>query len=121
MVPPVNNVKDPQSLQNKAEEVRAYLVAIRGGAPFLSAADGRLLVRWLEQGISVARILAAVDETAEKRNANDFALWKKSKPGEPAWDSNWGKGRPGWHIECSVMADHIHKEFLDIHGGGECF
>jgi len=51
----------------KAEAVRAYLVAVRGGAPFLSAADGRLLVRWIEQGISVARILAAVDEVAEKR------------------------------------------------------
>lgn len=39
-----------------------------------------------------------------KRNPNDFALWKASKPGEPTWDSPWGKGRPGWHIECSVMA-----------------
>jgi hypothetical protein len=67
VVPPVSTPEDPYSLQAKAEEVRAYLVAIRGGAPFLSAADGRLLVRWLEQGISVARILAAVDETAEKR------------------------------------------------------
>ena len=55
------------TLEEKAEEVRAYLVAVRGGAPFLSAADGRLLVRWLEQGISVARILASVDEVAEKR------------------------------------------------------
>jgi hypothetical protein len=55
------------SPQEKAESVRAYLVAIRGGAPFLSAADGRLLVKWIEQGISVARILAAVDEVAEKR------------------------------------------------------
>jgi len=58
--------KEP-SLEEKAEEVRAYLVAVRGGAPFLSAADGRLLVRWLERGFSVARILAGVDETAEKR------------------------------------------------------
>lgn len=55
------------NLEEKAEEVRAYLVAVRGGAPFLSAADGRLLVRWLQQGISVARILASVDEMAEKR------------------------------------------------------
>ena len=55
------------TLEEKAEEVRAYLVAVRGGAPFLSAADGRLLVRWLEQGFSVARILAGVDEIAEKR------------------------------------------------------
>ena len=67
VVPPASTFKDPHTLQTKAEEVRAYLVAIRGGAPFLSSADGRLLVRWLEQGISVARILAAVDETAEKR------------------------------------------------------
>jgi len=58
---------DPATLAEMAEEVRAYVVAARGGAPFLSAADGRLLVRWLESGISVARILAAVDEVAEKR------------------------------------------------------
>jgi len=62
---------------------------------------------------------ALASEAAEKRNPNDFAVWKKSKPGEPAWESRWGPGRPGWHIECSVMANDIHKEFLDIHGGGE--
>ena len=56
-----------RSIEQNAEEVRAYLVAVRGGAPFLSAADGRLLVQWLQQGFSVARILAGVDETAEKR------------------------------------------------------
>mmetsp|Transcript_89998 Transcript_89998/g.162344 ORF Transcript_89998/g.162344 Transcript_89998/m.162344 type:complete len:865 (+) Transcript_89998:75-2669(+) len=61
--------------------------------------------------------LAADD--AEKRSPNDFALWKKSKPGEPAWDSKWGPGRPGWHIECSVMATDINGEYLDIHAGGE--
>ena len=58
---------DASTLAAMAEEVRAYVVATRGGAPFLSAADGRLLVGWLESGISVARILAAVDEVAEKR------------------------------------------------------
>ena len=58
---------DELSLADKAEEVRAYVVAVRGGAPFLSAADGRLLVQWLERGISVGRILAAIDEVAEKR------------------------------------------------------
>lgn len=62
---------------------------------------------------------ALVAETAEKRNENDFVVWKKSKPGEPAWPSPWGPGRPGWHIECSVMANDVHSEFLDIHGGGE--
>lgn len=62
---------------------------------------------------------ALADTGGEKRNPNDFALWKKSKPGEPAWDSRWGRGRPGWHIECSVMATSIMDEFLDIHAGGE--
>lgn len=54
----------------------------------------------------------------EKKNANDFALWKASKPGEPAWDSPWGPGRPGWHIECSVMASSLLGPSLDIHTGG---
>ena len=54
----------------------------------------------------------------EKRSANDFALWKKSKPGEPAWESPWGMGRPGWHIECSAMASAILGSSIDIHTGG---
>jgi cysteinyl-tRNA synthetase len=49
----------------------------------------------------------------------DFALWKKEKEGEPSWDSPWGKGRPGWHIECSVMAKTLLGETIDIHSGGE--
>ena len=53
-----------------------------------------------------------------KRSPHDFALWKSAKPGEPAWDSPWGRGRPGWHIECSVMSHAILGETFDIHGGG---
>lgn len=53
-----------------------------------------------------------------KKSPNDFALWKASKPGEPEWESPWGKGRPGWHIECSVMASDIIGENMDIHSGG---
>lgn len=53
-----------------------------------------------------------------KRSNNDFALWKASKPGEPAWDSPWGEGRPGWHIECSVMASEVLGSQIDIHTGG---
>ncbi len=53
-----------------------------------------------------------------KRGAGDFALWKKSKPGEPAWPSPWGEGRPGWHIECSVMASDVLGKQMDIHSGG---
>jgi len=53
-----------------------------------------------------------------KRSPADFALWKSAKPGEPAWDSPWGKGRPGWHIECSAMSGRLLGETFDIHGGG---
>jgi cysteinyl-tRNA synthetase len=53
----------------------------------------------------------------EKRDPLDFALWKKAKPGEPTWDSPWGPGRPGWHIECSAMCKHYLGEQFDIHGG----
>ncbi len=57
-------------------------------------------------------------EGAGKRNNADFALWKTAKPGEPMWDSPWGKGRPGWHIECSAMSMKYLGETFDIHGGG---
>ncbi|PHJ25695.1 cysteine-trna synthetase [Cystoisospora suis] len=56
--------------------------------------------------------------SSEKRHPCDFALWKKAKEGEPSWDSPWGKGRPGWHIECSAMAESILPFPLDIHSGG---
>ncbi|HTP94471.1 MAG TPA: cysteine--tRNA ligase [Burkholderiales bacterium] len=54
-----------------------------------------------------------------KRDPLDLVLWKAAKPGEPAWDSPWGKGRPGWHIECSVMSEHHLGSHFDIHGGGQ--
>lgn len=55
---------------------------------------------------------------AEKKHPNDFALWKASKPGEPEWDSPWGKGRPGWHIECSAIASDVLGPYMDVHAGG---
>ncbi|HEM6116741.1 cysteine--tRNA ligase [Streptococcus pluranimalium] len=58
------------------------------------------------------------EETARKENPIDFALWKSAKDGEVSWDSPWGSGRPGWHIECSVMATEILGDTIDIHGGG---
>ncbi|XP_026747032.1 cysteine--tRNA ligase, cytoplasmic [Trichoplusia ni] len=58
------------------------------------------------------------DDTSEKRSPNDFALWKASKAGEPSWESPWGAGRPGWHIECSAMAADVFGDNLDIHTGG---
>ncbi|XP_067928508.1 cysteine--tRNA ligase, cytoplasmic-like isoform X2 [Watersipora subatra] len=63
-------------------------------------------------------LICSADRLGEKRNATDFALWKLSKPGEPSWNSPWGKGRPGWHIECSVMASKVLGDSLDIHTGG---
>lgn len=62
---------------------------------------------------------ARVDPSEQKRDPLDFALWKGEKPGEPSWDSPWGKGRPGWHIECSAMSMSILGESFDIHGGGQ--
>jgi cysteinyl-tRNA synthetase len=75
---------------------------------------GKLSGRRVEEMQSGTRF--EVDE--RKRNPMDFALWKAAKPGEPAWDSPWGKGRPGWHIECSAMNLHHLGEQIDIHGGG---
>jgi len=75
---------------------------------------GKLSGRRLEEMMPGSRI--NVDE--RKETPMDFALWKASKPSEPAWDSPWGKGRPGWHIECSAMNLHHLGEQIDIHGGG---
>jgi len=58
------------------------------------------------------------EAAAKKRSSSDFALWKSAKPGEPAWDSPWGQGRPGWHIECSAMSRRLLGKSFDIHGGG---
>lgn len=70
----------------------------------------------LEQGAS-ARLSA--EDQAKKEDPLDFAVWKSAKPGEIAWDSPFGKGRPGWHIECSVMATKYLGDTIDIHGGGQ--
>ena len=76
---------------------------------------GKLSGRTLEDMMAGAR----VDVSEKKKNPLDFALWKASKEGEPWWESPWGRGRPGWHIECSVMSQYFLGETFDIHGGGE--
>jgi cysteinyl-tRNA synthetase len=76
---------------------------------------GKLSKRTLDEMQAGARV--EVDE--RKRNPLDFALWKAAKPGEPSWASPWGKGRPGWHIECSAMSQKYLGDTLDIHGGGK--
>jgi cysteinyl-tRNA synthetase len=76
---------------------------------------GKLSHRSLDSMKSCMRVEAG----EEKEDPMDFVLWKASKPGEPAWDSPWGKGRPGWHIECSAMSLKYLGNTLDIHGGGQ--
>ncbi|APT73150.1 cysteinyl-tRNA synthetase [Thermosipho melanesiensis] len=76
---------------------------------------GKLSGKKLEDLVAGARV-----EVSElKKNPLDFALWKAVKPGEPSWDSPWGNGRPGWHIECSVMSQRLLGDSFDIHAGGE--
>ena len=96
---------------------KGYAYEVGGDVYFRIAKDedyGRLSGRKLEDMQAGARI--EVDE--RKESPLDFALWKAAKPGEPAWDSPWGKGRPGWHIECSAMNLSHLGEQIDIHGGG---
>jgi cysteinyl-tRNA synthetase len=76
---------------------------------------GRLSGRNLDELLAGAR----VDVDERKRDPRDFALWKAAKPGEPSWESPWGPGRPGWHIECSAMVMRYLGESIDLHGGGE--
>lgn len=75
---------------------------------------GRLSKRKLDEQVAGARVGVADD----KRHPEDFVLWKTAKPGEPAWPSPWGNGRPGWHIECSAMSSALLGLPIDIHGGG---
>ncbi|HXF61112.1 MAG TPA: cysteine--tRNA ligase [Caldilineaceae bacterium] len=94
-----------------------YAYTLDGDVYFRVSKDsdyGKLSGRNLEEAMSGTRVA----EDARKENVADFALWKAAKPGEPAWDSPWGPGRPGWHIECSAMCLHHLGETIDIHGGG---
>ena len=75
---------------------------------------GKLSGKRLDEQQSGAR----VEGDSSKRDPLDFVLWKSAKPGEPSWDSKWGRGRPGWHIECSAMAQDLLGNTFDIHGGG---
>ncbi len=97
---------------------KGFAYAVEGDVYFRVRKDpdyGKLSHRALDDMEAGARI--QVDE--RKDDPMDFALWKAAKPGEPSWDSPWGKGRPGWHIECSAMNLAAHGPQIDIHGGGQ--
>ena len=116
---------EPKATEHMAEIIELVGTLIQKGLAYQVAGDvyfqvdkyqayGRLSKRKLEDLQAGARV--EVDE--RKRHPMDFALWKSSKPGEPSWDSPWGAGRPGWHIECSAMSMRHLGETFDIHGGG---
>jgi len=104
-----------QMVQSLIDKGHAYQAG--GDVYFFVSSDddyGKLSGRKIEDMQSGFRI----DVDQRKETPMDFALWKGSKPGEPSWDSPWGPGRPGWHIECSAMSLHHLGEQIDIHGGG---
>jgi cysteinyl-tRNA synthetase len=105
-----------QMVARLLEEDHAY-VTDSGDVYFRVRSDpdyGKLSRRKLTDAVSGTRVTSS----EEKEDEGDFALWKAAKPGEPSWDSPWGKGRPGWHIECSAMSLLHLGEQIDIHGGG---
>jgi cysteinyl-tRNA synthetase len=116
---------EPRATEHIAEMIELIRTLIDKGLAYAADGDvyfavdkfagyGKLSKRKLEDMVAGSRV--EVDE--RKHHPMDFALWKASKPGEPTWDSPWGPGRPGWHIECSAMAlKHLGQPF-DIHGGG---
>ncbi|ADU97481.1 cysteinyl-tRNA synthetase [Thermovibrio ammonificans HB-1] len=123
------NVKEPTYKPKVTEHIREIIEMIDGliqkghayeadGDVYFSVESfpeyGKLSKRKTEELLAGAR----VEPGEKKKNPLDFALWKKSKEGEPGWESPWGVGRPGWHIECSAMSMKYLGETIDIHGGG---
>ena len=116
-------LKATENIQNIIDFVSALIekghaYATKNGDVYFDVASypayGQLSNRNIEDALDGVR----VDNDEEKKNAYDFALWKSAKPGEICWDSPWGKGRPGWHIECSAMNRTAFGDQIDIHGGG---
>ena len=117
---------EPKATEHVAEMIDLIKRLVAGGHAYPVDGDvyfaissfppyGRLSGKNLDDLLAGARV--EVDE--RKRDPRDFALWKGAKPGEPSWDSPWGPGRPGWHIECSAMAMKYLGPSFDLHGGGE--
>jgi len=120
----------PPTAQPRATEVMPQIIAlieqlVQKGNAYEADGDvyfdtaslpeyGKLSGKQVEDQMAGARVAANL----HKRHPADFTLWKKSKPGEPIWQSPWGDGRPGWHTECVVMSQHYLGESFDIHGGG---
>ncbi|MCD4782032.1 MAG: cysteine--tRNA ligase [Candidatus Omnitrophica bacterium] len=117
---------EPRATENIPEMIRHIEGLIKKEHAYPSGGDVYFKVRSFKDygklsGQSIDKMLEAVriDPDTKKQDPLDFVLWKKSKEGEPAWDSPWGPGRPGWHIECSAMSlKYLDSETIDIHAGG---
>ncbi len=123
------NVKEPTFKPKVTEHIREIIEMIDGliekGYAYEAGGDVYFSVKKFpeygklsKRNIEELRAGARIEPGENKKDPLDFALWKKSKEGEPGWESPWGVGRPGWHIECSVMSMKYLGETMDIHGGG---
>ncbi len=118
---------EPRATQHIPDMVRIIAMLMRKGLAYRADnGDVYYAVREFDgygklSGKSLEDLRAGerVEIDAAKRDPMDFVLWKAAKPGEPSWESPWGPGRPGWHIECSAMSEHFLGEQFDIHGGGQ--
>jgi cysteinyl-tRNA synthetase len=102
-------------IQDLIDKGAAY---VSGGDVYFDIKKAKDYGKLSHQAIEKMEAGSRVSPGEKKNDALDFALWKSVKPGEPSWNSPWGKGRPGWHIECSVMSSDILGDEFDIHGGG---
>ena len=115
----------PRATEHIPEIINTIEKIIANGHAYVSEGDVYFDIQsWPKYGSLCKQNLedleagARVDPTEKKKDPLDFALWKAEKPGEPSWESPWGKGRPGWHIECSAMSSKYLGENIDIHSGG---
>jgi L-cysteine:1D-myo-inositol 2-amino-2-deoxy-alpha-D-glucopyranoside ligase len=126
VLPPTHNPRATEFVLEMIEEVKALLEAgcgyeRNGTVYFRVAADpgyGRLSRLSRDEMLALAAERGGHPEDPNKDDPLDFVLWQRSAPGEPWWDSPWGRGRPGWHIECSTMARRLLGQPVDVHGGG---
>jgi L-cysteine:1D-myo-inositol 2-amino-2-deoxy-alpha-D-glucopyranoside ligase len=128
------NVRPPDHLPRASEAIPEILEAVqallRAGLAYVSEGNvyydlasrpdyGKLSRLPRDEMLAIANERGNVPDDPHKRNPLDFVLWQAQKPGEPAWPSPWGAGRPGWHIECSTLCQKYLGPSLDVHGGGE--
>ena len=125
------NVLDPDIRPRATREIPAMIEMIQGlieqghayapgnGDVYFSVRSDPSYGCVSGRNVDELKVGARIEANDEKRDSLDFALWKAAKPGEPMWDSPWGKGRPGWHTECSAMVHRYLGTPIDIHGGGQ--